>query len=294
MSNMSFELPIGVKYQDQIEKSVSLMKVNGYAEKMFTDKNPKKPYTWMGTLLSGAINKLGPVALAKEARDEYAESDEVTLHHIIKSMTLADVNTCLVEIHRRLWEDIIPNQECMCKYCGERFKETVDLNKINFFEEDLVALEAGASDFQSIVVKLKDGLVWKAPKSPDGKGKGLFEEFNGVNFDTFEFRSPTLGDAIRSEKNHKDDIVFWRRIAFDCLTKVTSSEDNVELSPEAYRSLGLKLYNELLGGRDLKKIRKSLRETLPTLPFYYETVCHNKTCKELTPISVEGNAFFSE
>lgn len=286
---LTFEMPIGVSIGGKSLKNVTLLRVNGAAEKIFTERLPERPYTWMGYVASAGIDNIDTVPVGAEVRNYYVENNSIQIPEIIMAMPLAEVNSLLVEIHRRIWKPFIPNQECLCKYCGSKFIQDIDLRLIDYSEKDKEKFSD--EDFSSLVVKLPQGWRYIAPSLPNGQESPL-KEYDGLLFDEFVFSVPTLADAIRNEKVATDTINFWRRIAFDCLKEVRSSEDRVSLPEHAYRPMGLKLYNMYLDGEDLSAIRGALRDSVPTLPLFYEETC--PTCHRQTPVVMEGNAFFSE
>jgi hypothetical protein len=295
MNRLSFELPIGVKYQGVHHKQIELLKTNGVSEKVCTAKYPEKPYTWMGQVISVATKRIGDIEIGQKARREYLDDETVTIPPIVKAIPLAEVNTLLVEIHRRVWQSKMKDQEVSCRYCMREVVMDIDLDRLEFDEESQAEILA-EKDWDQIICNLPDGFEFVSPTYYNSSKKG-YEEYNGLVFNRFIFRTPTLQEGLNNEKYVDDQIVFWRRIAFDCLVAVQKiSEEGhleVEMPVEVARLYGMKLYNEILSSADLKKIRHDLRESIPTLPFTYKEECPCERKKEI-PVVMEATNFFSE
>jgi len=283
---------------DVLLKNYSLLRTNGVAEKVYTDKSPQKPYTWLANVIAIAIDKIGDVSVGAKAREVYLKTGSIEIPKIVLDLSIADATTMLVEIHRTVWKSEIRNQDVVCKYCGHNMRIDIDLDRIKFLDEDLPKLE---KEWQEIEVYLPEGYVFEGLKVA-GKEEVSYADYKGLNFNRFTFRVPTLGDAIRNEKYYNDNIVFWRRIAFDCLTNMAACEMDASGNavkwladmPETVKGiLGMKLFDEYLLFEDLDKIRQSLREDPPTMPFFYEEECSNPGCRLQTPVTVEASGFFS-
>lgn len=288
---LSFEMPIGIKLGGKVLRSVTLAKTNGAAEQIFTERLPERPYTWMGYVIAAGVHTLGDIPVAAEARADFIENGSISLPEVVTAIPMPELNNLLVEIHRRIWRARVKNQECLCKYCGSKMITEIDLTRIDFTDEQKAVLAEEGRDWFQIVVNLSDGWTFVAPRLANGQESPL-AGFDGAVFDRFTFRLPTLADAIRNEKHASDSVPFWRRIAYDCLTEVYSTTLGEALPAQAYKALGLKLYEQHLTGEDLGLIREALRDSTPTMPFMYEETCPK--CKRLTPVALEGNSFFSE
>lgn len=291
----TIQMPIGVNHNGDTLREVTFLETNGVAEKIFTTRSPEKPYTWMAQVLTIAIGSIGSHDIASKAREEYRRTRGFTIPEVIKNIPFSEVNTLLVEVHRKCWEDIIPNQESICKYCNSKMHNlTIDLNRIEFDEADLLKLDeiTDRDNWYEFSLDLPVGYKFEAL----GKGKDkMYEEFAGKTFNRMKFRTPTLGDAIKNEKYANDNIGFWRRLAADSLLEIIEVDPEgselSELPPQAKAQLGIKLFNDILSGRDLKAIRNALQEYYPTLPFYYEEEC--PSCQRQTPVTIEAGSFFS-
>jgi hypothetical protein len=292
--NLKFKLPIGYSYEDGYVQDVSLLRINGAAEKIILERLPDQPYTWMGNVVACCIKEIGGTRVGAAMREEYLSDNAVTLPKEVLRLSIADINTCLVEIHRILWAEHVKNQESQCKYCGKVFITDIELSKIKMAAENVALLEK-RDDWRELVCDLPEGFEYEIKKMAEGV-QHPFDAFNGVTFNQFIFRMPTLADAIKYESYSADTVDFWRRIAASCLIKILKVDENGEvqgeLPPKAFRPLGIKLFDEQLFKKDLSEIRSILRDYSPTLPFFYEEKCPH--CKKQTAVSIEGSSFFSD
>lgn len=294
MENLFFELPIGLHINGEVHKDVELLKTNGVAEKIFVKKISEKPFTWQGNVVSAAVKRIGNVEIGAEVRKKYLEDGAVTIPLAVKKLPLAEINTLLVEIHRRAWVSFIPKQEVICKYCGKKLIADIDLDKIDYLPETKEKMES-ITDYEHIVIDLKNGFT--PPTIPKITDKEEYAGLTEMEFNRFVFRVPLLEDAIRHEKYFSDSIGFWRRIAMDCLLSVECVDENggiIDTLPVEFHTwYGLKIFNEYLSGLDLKSIRTGLIEYLPTLPFAYYEPCGCDEQREI-PMTMEASNFFSE
>lgn len=289
---LSFQLPLGLKDVTS-GREITLLRTNGLAEKVFTQKNASSPYTWMAEVISIATRSIGQIEIGVSVRKEYESSGEINVPKSVLDLSLADANTLMIEIHRRVWQSNIPQQESICKYCGKPMIFDIDLFRITMDEGFQKRIDSG-EDLHTIVVNLDEGFEFSAPQQYQSNEKG-FEEFDGIIFNVFEFRTPTLRDAIQHEKSAEDSVMFWRKLATNCLTKVYRKEEDsvIELPFEVFKMYGLKLLNEMLFNDDLRNIRSSLRETVPTLTFGYSDECPCPS-KRTVPVSFEPSSFFTD
>lgn len=293
MKGLTFEIPVGLHMGGEVHKDVELLKTNGVAEKIFTKKTADKPFTWQGNILSTAIKSIGPIQIGADVRKKYLEDGAVTIPSAILSLSLADVNTLLVEIHRRVWASFIPKQEIICKYCGKKLVADIDLDKIDYLPEVKEQIEKGV-DYEYLVTDLEEG--FEPPVIPKLTDKPEWAGITDTTYNRFVFRVPLLSDAIRQEKYFSDSIGFWRRIAMDCLQSIEKVKDGkvVDTLPKEFHTwYGLKIFNEYLLRKDLKKIRETLIDYLPTLPFAYYEPCGCDEQREI-PMVMEASNFFSE
>lgn len=294
MDGLFFELPVGLRINGEVHKEVELLKTNGVAEKIFVKKLSEKPFTWQGNVVSAAVKRIGSIEIGAEVRKKYLEEGAVTIPFAVLKLPLAEVNTLLVEIHRRVWVSFIPKQEIICKYCGKKLVADIDLDKIDYLPETKEKMGA-LLDYDHIVVDLKDGFI--PPVIPKITDKAEYSGLTDTEFNRFVFRVPLLEDAIRHERYFSDSIGFWRRIAMGCLLSVekVDNKGNVldTLPNEFHTWYGLKIFNEYLSGKDLRSIRNGLLEHLPTLPFAYYEPCGCDEQREI-PMVMEASNFFSE
>lgn len=294
MDGLFFELPVGLRINGEVHKDVELLKTNGVAEKVFVKKLAEKPFTWQGNVVSVAVKRIGTVEVGSEVRKKYLEDGSVTIPTAVKKLPLAEINTLLVEIHRRVWVSFIPKQEIICKYCGRKLVADIDLDKIDYLPEAKERMEQ-ITDYDHIVVELKDGFT--PPAIPKITDKPEYIGLTDTEFNRMVFRVPLLEDAIRHERYFSDSIGFWRRIAMDCLMSVDRVDEsgNVTdtLPTEFHTWYGLKIFNEYLSGKDLRSVRNGLIDYLPTLPFAYYEPCGCDEQREI-PMAMEASNFFSE
>lgn len=294
MKELTFELPVGLSLRGETHKNVELLRTNGVAEKIFLTKTPERPFTWQGNVLSAGIKSIGTIQVGVDVRRQYLENNSVTIPEAILKLPLAEVNTLLVEIHRRLWKSYIPKQEIICKYCGKRLIADIDLDKITYNEEEMEKFDS-VTDYEHIVVNLEDG--WTPLPIPKITGRSEYQGITETNYNRFVFRVPLLEDAIRRESSASDSIGFWRKIAMDCLLDIQYVNENgekVDSLPEELRfAYGLKIFNEYLTARDLRAIRTAITEFLPTLPYAYYEPCGCDQQREI-PMVMEASSFFSE
>ena len=294
MESLNFELPVGLDIRGEVHKTVELLETNGIAERVFVKKLPEKPYTWQGNVVAIATKSIGGINIGVECREGYLKNETVVIPESVLALTLADVNTLLVEIHRRCWESILPKQEVLCKYCHKRLETEINLDRIDFLPDTKEKLNNPLFNYREIIVDLNKGFT---PKEIPGLTDR--EEYVGLTervFNRIILRPPTLKDGIKHEAYVSDSIGFWRRIAADCLLSFECVVDGkvVETLPELLlKSYGLKIFNEYLMGKDLKLIRTELIEYLPTLPFAYYDTCGCELQKEI-PVAMEATNFFSE
>lgn len=293
MDGLFFELPTGLRINGEVHKEVELLKTNGVAEKIFLKRIPDKPFTWQGNIAAAAIRRIGNIEVGAEVRRKYLQDNAVTIPSAILNLPLAEINTILVEVHRRVWVSFFPKQEIICKYCGKKLLADIDLDKIDYTPEAKELMET-LVDYEHIIVDLKDGFtpmpIPKITDKPENAG------ITDTCFNRFVFRVPLLKDAIRFERNFSDSIGFWRRIALECLESIQLIENDEVigvLPSEFHTYYGIKIFDNILSGKDLRTIRNSLMEYLPTLPYAYYEPCGCDRQEEI-PMVMEASNFFSE
>lgn len=293
MESLYFELPIGLRINGEVHKNVELLKTNGVAEKVFVKKIAEKPFTWQGNVVSVAVKSIGNIEVGSEVRRKYLEDGSVTIPTPILKLPLAEINTLLVEIHRRVWLSFIPKQEVICKYCGKKLIADIDLDKIDYLPETKEMMDT-VTNYETLVVDMKDGFV--PPVLPKITDKPEYLGITDTEYNRITMRIPLLEDAIRHEKYFTDSIGFWRRIALDCLISIQRVVDGqvVDTLPTEFHTYyGMRMFNEYFTGRDLRSIRSMLTEYLPTLPFAYYEPCGCDEQRDI-PMTMEVSNFFSE
>lgn len=290
---MFIGLPAGV---GNGTKDYSFLRTNGVAEKVYSNKNNAKPYTWMSQTLAIAIDHIAGVPVGGACRQQYIrQGGSFDVPSIILSISIADAASMLVELHRQVWKNLIPRQDTMCKYCGTKMTIDIDLDRISLDAEDIKKVD---SNWHNIEIVLPIGWTFKGLQVIGQQQEDLYADYKGTVFNNFSFRTPTLGDAIRNEKHYSDTIPFWRRIAYDCLLDVRAVDASshsvlAELPRSVLDIVQLKLFDEYLEFSDLDIIRSTLREGPPSLPLHYLEECVNPLCKMETPVTIEANSFFS-
>lgn len=293
MKDLYFELPVGLRLNGEVHKDVELLKTNGVAEKIFLKRISEKPFTWQGNIVSAAVKRIGNVEIGSEVRKKYLEDGAVTIPTAVLKLPLAEVNTLLVEIHRRVWVSFMPKQEIICKYCGRKLTVDIDLDKIDYLPEVKQRMEE-ITDYEHIIVDLQDGFI--PPILPKITDKEQYAGITDTEYNRIVFRVPLLEDAIKHERYFSDSVGFWRRIAMDCILEIQHVVDGdvVDVLPREFHTwYGMKILNEYLSGKDLRTIRNSLIEYLPTLPFAYYEPCGCDEQREI-PMAMEVSNFFSE
>lgn len=296
-SELTFNLGLGLNYASQIVKNVELLRTNGAAEKVFTEKLPSKPYTWYGNVISMATKSIGDFQIGQAVRDEYLKNESVNIPDEVHALYFADANSMIVEIHRRSWQNLIPEQKIMCQFCPKHRVMDIDLNRIEYHKEDLDFFRDNEG-METIIIDLEEGFYFRSPTTGTVENPGNYDSYNGKLVNRLIYRIPTLGDAIRNEEVADDSIQFWRQIAFDCMIGMycVDEEDEskvIEIPRDVNALMGMKLYSTELCSRDLRNIREGLREAIPTLPFAYEEDCGCPQHKQI-PVVMEASNFFGE
>lgn len=293
---LHFDVPVGYVVDGEYTRSIELLKTNGIAEEVFSKKLAEKPYTWIANVIAVAVGKIGNVNVGSVVRDNYRKTGSVEIPKVLLNMPLADANTLLVEIHRRVWQNLIPRQEIMCKYCVKTMHADIDLSRIVMDERNQKIMDAqGDNPYEFIVADLEDGFTVNDWLNEMKKMEELGSLKDKV-FNQLVFRIPTLGDAIRNERTSvTDNVKFWRKMAFDALVFIRAVKDGQvidEFPTEQKIFLGNKLFDNYLYTADLRIVRDAIRDDLPTFPFYYTDICPCDSQREI-PYAMEASSFFS-
>lgn len=281
-----FVLPIGFIHGEEKVIEVPVAETSGESEKIFT-KKPKKSamYSWFGSVLSIAIEKIG----REEISAVYAvQKDKNKIPDAIKKIPLIDVGSLLIQVQRELWEDNIPDQELKCKNCAELLRADVDLNRIEIPGEK----NPDREPILSYSVKLSK--TYTIPES-FGAISEAFKEFVGLRFNHIRFRTATLEDAIKHEAVNKDEVVFWRNIAFDTMEALYFKDDEegteIEEVPARYITMrGKNLLAKDFNTKTLRELRKGMQVQMPSAKYFYEEECPE--CNQPTPFFASVGNFF--
>ena len=296
-----FKMLIGVESDGDYLKDVTLLPSNGIAEKVILRKSPEKPSTWMAKVISISVESIGNANVGGKCREEFQRKHSFDIPRVVLNLPFFEANNLLVEIHRRVWDSKFPDSNYMCVHCGNRGTATVDLNKVDYTEEDKEKfLNPEFMDEDGFMRRSVD-LTHSILKVPSVKSMSansdstLFGEASGEPVKSLVFRVPTLGDLINNEKHQSDEVTMWRKVAFDCLVSLEVFKDGelVKVSGDMFKDVVQnKLFDQLLDRKDLSKIREAMRENFPYLPFNHDIACGN--CGEDTPIILSPDDFFGE
>lgn len=288
------QLYVGFSHDGNYIREIELLPTNGIAEKVFTEKLRDKPYTWIARVIAIASKRIGDVPVGDALREESLRTGDFNVPEIVKKITLADATSLMPIIHRSVWENLVPQQNVFCNFCSKSIYVDIDLDEMKLDEKSAAGVSEN-KEYHNLVVNLKDGFIFDGLKGKGKDGDVMFPDLAGVQFNRITLRIPTLAVAIRNERYIDDTIKFWRLTAFDCLESIEAvSGDTItsELPRNAINMLGMRIFDVLLSGRDLKSIRHALREELPVLPFHYDTECACPEKRQI-PVSVDSSGFFS-
>jgi len=299
MKELSFKLPIGLFVENNYTRDITLLKSNSIAEEVFTSKTPEKPHTWIANVISVATESIGGVPIGASVREHYLKTKNINIPKTVKDIALADANSLLLEIHRRVWQSIIPNQEIVCKFCAKKLPATIDLDRVEMTEKSKSIL-AGEPKFTALEVRLSDDdaidfTSWIESLKDSNKDAEL-SYIKGVKFNSIIFRVPTIGDAMKHERIANKSIDFWRKISLDCITEIrrVSSDGSVTDAFPMDKFIWVSLdFFTLCSIEALREIRRCMREELPTYPFNYKDECPCDMRREI-PYTMEASSFFSE
>lgn len=294
--NLFFELPVPANYNGKFLSEVELLKNNGIAEEVLTKKVQGKSFSWIANIIAITFARLGDVLIAADVRNNYAKTETVVVPSVVTRIPLASANSAIIEIHRRVWKNVLEDQEVICKYCTTSLRTDVNLSEIKMpakYVEVMKNFETSPMEF--IVISLDDADAFSLDAFLSTKKDDVdFSDLMGVKFNQLVFRIPLLADAIKHEKIALDSIKFWRNIACECLVSIKSVGDVTHEFPmEKFVWLGMALFDKYLDSDVLQKVRTALREEPPTLPFTYEGICGCPMQREI-PYAIEAKSFFSE
>lgn len=304
MENLNVKMLVGYPVAGIYTRDVQLLRSNAITEEIATRKLPQNPYTWIANVISCFAGQIGSANVAESVRKQYLDTGTVVIPQVVKDMPLADANSLLLDIHRLCWKNLLSNQKIICKTCTRSLIVDVDLNNIKPDEKGLKFLSE-TPEVSHLFVDLKDPisfaeLVKKIEAVNAGNVDAEVKDASLATYNRLVFRVPKLSDAIKNEDHVSRNIDFWRRMALDTLTAV----QNVRIDDKGtatvmdefpihlVNGLGLKLFF-YFSGEDLRLIRNTLIEELPTMPFAYEDTCPCDRQSKI-PYIMEATDFFSE
>lgn len=279
MPEEKFYLPIGFKLSDSDVTDATIAETGGEAEKIYTDQPTRtKLHSWFGKVLAISIGNLGGVEIASEYEKQ---KDKEVIPDTVLKIPFVDVGSLLVQVQRECWEKEIKDQKITCVNCGEKLTADIDLAKIEVPYRDEKPVE------ETMLVKFDKTYTI-------GEQVEQLREYEGLRYNAIRFRIPTLEDAIRHQGVSKDEVIFWRNVAFDTMRDLVfiDTEGNEEMLPKGWvTKRGKQLFTKDFSSRTLKSIRKSLQVDLPSVKYFYEEDC--PVCSQPTPFFASSGNFFA-
>lgn len=271
---LTTELPIGLKIKGDTKKVFSVNDLLVEDLKQINDRQYKSdhPMVWLGKTIGKVIKEIDGTPISAIARTEKGVPEAV------RKLTLVDVSYLLVSGHVYNLGPDLPNFKANCPACGSHV--AFDVNLIETLElPDTESLEPDST----FTVELLNGFEFKEKNAKD---LGL----EGLVFTEYEFRLPTLGDAIRNERyyNATSESTFSERVMASCLVSVRTS-DRVEMEEKIMQMLNANLITKL-SLRDMKKIGTEYTEIAPSFSLTSETMC--KKCGRGVEVPIDPNFLY--
>lgn len=271
---LTTELPIGIKTRDGIKKVFSINDLIVEDLKRINDRQYKAdhPMVWLGKTISQVIKEIDGVPISAQARAENGTPDAV------KNLTLVDVSYLLLSGHVYNLGGDLPDYKANCPACGNHVFFEIDLH------DALELPEAGQLEPDStFAVELQRGFEFKGKNAKD---IGL----DGVLWTEYEFRLPTLGDAIRNERHYNatTSSTFSERLMADCIVAVRT-ETGEEMEDKYRQMIGHGLISKL-NVRDMKKIGTEYTAIAPSFSMSTETTC--KKCGRGVEVPIDPNFLY--
>ena len=273
----ALKLPIGLNYGGRSYLDLPVARTGADAEKIYT-KKPKqgKQYTWIAEVLATSIDNIG----GEEVASVFNASKDKKIPSVIKQIPFLDAGGLMIQIQRECWEETIEDQRLKCPDCGASLSADIELNRIEVPENETgVAQTHYNVDFDEPITLFAD--------------QELLHDFKGQQFNRMVFRTVTLGDAINHEGLAKDEVAFWRELAFNTLERLEYVEDGqvIDVVPKNYLALRGKLFfTKDFTTKKLKEIRKGMISTQDSVKTYYEDDCSE--CGSKIPFFAQVNHFF--
>lgn len=278
-----FYLPIGFKHNGKDVLELPIAETGGEAEKIYTKRpSTTKLHTWFAQVIAVSVESIAGDKISSEF---IKQEDKTIIPEAVKNIPFIDAGSLLIQIQRECWEAVIKDQKVTCSNCGSKLDADIDLHKIKVpTQRDEEREEKPIEEFS---VKL--------PKTYEIKGMvKQMEEYEGFKFNRIKFRVATLGDAIKHEGIAKDELQFWRNIAFDTMLGLYYEDEKGTITevPDGYiTKRGKQLFTKDFNTPTLKEIRNGLQRALPSAKFYYEEEC--PICDTATPFFASVSNFFS-
>jgi len=274
-----FKLPIGMEIGGNQILELTIADTGSEAEKMYT-KRPKqgKIHSWFGHIIAVSISEINGEPIAENF---LKQADQTIVPDLVKKIPFLDAGSLLIQIQRACWEDTIENQKLKCTNCGANLNASIELNKIEV-PENLTG-----KALTEYTVSLRDAHIIKT-------GIEALDDYEGFKFNRLVFRTATLGDAINHEGVSKDEVQFWRNIAFDTLKDLyfEDADGSITQVPSGFITRrGKALFQNDFGSKKLKEIRSGMQTAQPSTKTYYEESCPE--CSELTPYFASVSHFFT-
>lgn len=272
------KLPIGFSIGGKDIMELQVADTGSEAEKIYT-KKPKqgKVQTWIGQVIAVSVTEIAGTPVASEF---IKSEDKNNIPDLVKQIPFLDAATLLLQIQKECWEEVIPDQRVQCVNCGTNLKVDIELEKL------AIPDNGTGKPLHEYVVKLKKPHIIKT-------GVEILEEYEGYKFNRLKFRTATLGDAITHEGVMKDEVLFWRNLAFDTLLDLYHEDENGEITPVPKGFIvkrGKTLFNKDFDTKKLKEIRSGMQTTQPSMKASYEEEC--PSCSEMTPLFAQPSYFF--
>lgn len=273
----TFKLPIGFEHEGQEIKEAVVADTGSEAEMIYTKKpSSSKVQTWFGKVIAISVESIGDT---KVAGPYSKQEDKEDIPKVVLSIPFIDAGSLLVQIQRECWENDLGLQKLQCVNCGAILEGTMDLDKIEI-------PEGPKSPMLDFVVSLGKEYTIKDMPEP-------MKHFEGMKFNQIKFRTATLGDSIRHQEISEDQVLFWKKLAFDTIEELQYlAEDGMVTSvPSDYTGKrGMKFFNSDLHSKTLRKIRAGVQTIPPSATYFYEDKCTK--CDKMTPFYASVAKFF--
>ena len=279
MNDKKFYLPIGFKHNGVDIVELPIAETNSAAEKIYTKKpSQANLHTWFGQVIASSVESIGGEPISSEFLK--AEHDKKVVPASVLSIPLIDCGSLLIQIQRECWESSIKDQKFKCTQCGGNLTAEIDINLI-----PVPKSETGKA-IESYSIELDKEYVIESELEQ-------MKDYVGYKFTHLEFRVATLRDAIKYQEVSKDEVLFWRKIAYETLVSIyyIGEEGESVNVPDGYLSRrGQLFFDKDLSSKTLKAIRSGMQKTLPSAKFFYEEDC--PLCFEKTPFFASVGTFF--